>query len=186
MDEILVGRTQDVSLSDDGRHQAQVLGARLTADPPVALHVSPRLRAQQTATAIAAGTNTLVETDPAFDELDFGEWSGRSFHTLQDDERWRQWNRERTLVRAPQGESIHDVEQRVIARLRRLRDENIAQIDRLIADEDADERDFLRRYYTRHLRFSLGEREKQGLLAFAQACANQNLIPTADLTLDLV
>ena len=122
MDETLVGRTHDISLSETGRNQAQALGARLSADPPYALHVSPRLRAQQTATAIAAGTNTLVETDPAFDEVDFGEWSGRSFLSLEADERWRQWNVERTLVRAPQGESIHDVEQRAIARLRRLRD----------------------------------------------------------------
>lgn len=122
MDEILVGRTQDVSLSDAGRTQAQMLGARLSADQLSAVHVSPRLRAQQTATAIAAGTNTLVETDPAFDEVDFGEWSGRSFQSLQSDERWQQWNAERTLMRAPQGESIHDVEQRVVTRLRRLRD----------------------------------------------------------------
>jgi broad specificity phosphatase PhoE len=124
MDETLVGRTQDVSLSDTGRNEAQRLGTRLSADAPMALHVSPRLRAQQTATAIAAGTNTLVETDPAFDEVDFGEWSGRSFLALRNDDRWRQWNAERTLARAPQGESIHDVEQRVIARLRRLRDTN--------------------------------------------------------------
>jgi broad specificity phosphatase PhoE len=122
MDEILVGRTQDVSLSAAGRIQAQALAQRLAADPPGAMHVSPRLRAQQTATAIAAGTNALVDTDPAFDEIDFGEWSGRSFDALQSDERWRQWNAERTLTRTPHGESIHDVEQRVIARLRRLRD----------------------------------------------------------------
>lgn len=122
MDEILVGRTHDVSLSDIGRSQAQALGARLRADAPNVLHVSPRLRAQQTATAIASGTNTLVETDPSFDEVDFGAWSGQSFHSLQEDECWRQWNAERSLARAPQGETIHDVEQRVIARLRRLRD----------------------------------------------------------------
>jgi broad specificity phosphatase PhoE len=122
MDEILVGRTQDVSLSETGRNQAQALGARLAAEAITALLVSPRLRTQQTATAIAAGATILVETDPAFDELDFGEWSGQSFDALQSDQRWQQWNTERTLARAPRGESIHDAEQRVITRLRRLRD----------------------------------------------------------------
>ena len=45
-------------------------------------------------------------------------------------------------------------------RLRKLRDENLADIDKLIVEEKEFDRDFCRRYYRENLRFSFGEKEK--------------------------
>jgi predicted solute-binding protein len=80
--------------------------------------------------------------------------------------------------------------------LRALRDENVANLDELIADTVAGFTDrgrwkeldqkFLSRYYRKNLRFSFGEREKQGLRAFANLCAKHGLLPKHDLTLSLV
>jgi chorismate dehydratase len=71
-------------------------------------------------------------------------------------------------------------------RLRGLRDENIAQIDRLVANETEFDRAFCSRYYREHLRFNFGKEEKNGLLAFAELCQKHELLPKRDLVLDLV
>jgi chorismate dehydratase len=74
----------------------------------------------------------------------------------------------------------------VADRLRALRDENLANIENLIATEKEFDRDFCRRYYREHLRFSFGEGEKQGLRAFAELCQKHDLLPKRDVVLDLV
>jgi chorismate dehydratase len=62
-------------------------------------------------------------------------------------------------------------------RLRALRDKNVASLDHLVAEEKAFDRDFCLRYYRKHLRFSLGEEEKEGLRAFQRLCERQGLLP---------
>ncbi len=91
-------------------------------------------------------------------------------------------------------------------RLRGLRDENLGHLNDLIADAvaqvglsrrspkaGADEpgdaeitRDFLNCYYQKHLRFSFGKEEKEGLRAFAQLCAKRGLLPGSGIAFDLV
>ena len=65
-------------------------------------------------------------------------------------------------------------------RLRKLRDENLADIDTLIAEEKEFDRDFCRRYYRENLRFSFGEKEKAGLREFSRRCREQRLLPQGD------
>jgi chorismate dehydratase len=91
-------------------------------------------------------------------------------------------------------------------RLRALRDENLANLNKLIAEvaagdalsrrsrkTQADEpshpkldQQFLPRYYRKNLRFSFGEKEKQGLRTFANLCAKHALLPKRDFELSLV
>jgi chorismate dehydratase len=71
-------------------------------------------------------------------------------------------------------------------RLRKLRDENLADIDKLIVEEKEFDHEFCRRYYGEHLRFGFGEKEKEGLQAFASLCARHRLLPTRNLTFDVV
>ena len=81
-------------------------------------------------------------------------------------------------------------------RLRALRDENLANLDDLIAEAVAGvadpgsseqlDPDFLGRYYREHLRFSFGEEEKEGLRTFANLCAKHGLLEESDLKFDLV
>ena len=71
-------------------------------------------------------------------------------------------------------------------RLRKLRDENLAEIDKLVAEEKEFDREFCRRYYREHLRFGFGEKEKEGLQAFASLCAKHRLLPTRNFTFDVV
>lgn len=81
-------------------------------------------------------------------------------------------------------------------RLRETRDQNLANLDNLIPEAAVAvgdpgprkklNREFLLRYYRKHLRFSFGEREKQGLQRFADLCAKHGVLPTRDRPLSLV
>ena len=64
--------------------------------------------------------------------------------------------------------------------LRELRDENLADIDKLVAEEKEFDRDFCRRYYRENLRFNFGEKEKEGLREFNRRCREQRLLPQGD------
>ena len=71
-------------------------------------------------------------------------------------------------------------------RLRALRDENLANIDKLVAHEKEFDPAFCRRYFRKHLRFSFGEKEKEGLRAFDELCRKHQLLPNRELELALV
>ena len=74
----------------------------------------------------------------------------------------------------------------VANRLRALRDANLADIDRILENEEEFGSTFCSRYYREHLQFSFGEKEKGGLRAFAQLCTKHALLPNSDFSLNLV
>ena len=79
------------------------------------------------------------------------------------------------------------VDPRSIAdRLRALRDKNLSNIDKMIANETEFDRAFCDRYFHQHLRFNFEEREKKGLLAFHQLCAKHGLLPKREIALRVV
>nr|WP_255647552.1 histidine phosphatase family protein [Ensifer sp. IC4062] len=111
----LAGRSADVPLGSAGRQQATRLAARLAREDIAAIYASPRKRTQETAAAIAAVSGLgEIKTVDALDEVDFGSWSGKTFEVLNTDPLWRQWNCTRSLVRAPSGETMLDVQQRIM------------------------------------------------------------------------
>jgi broad specificity phosphatase PhoE len=120
MSERLYGRAVAAPLSSEGREQTRRLGQTLTNEPLTQVRSSPRERARDTAAVIAARHGLVVQVDAALDEVDFGEWSGTTFRELERDARWRAWNHERETRAPPGGESIHDVQQRVIGLLHAL------------------------------------------------------------------
>ena len=74
----------------------------------------------------------------------------------------------------------------IASRLCALRNENLANLDRLIAAETEFDHQFCTRYYRKHLRFSFGEKEKKGLRTFADLCSKHGLLEKCDLALDLL
>jgi predicted solute-binding protein len=62
-------------------------------------------------------------------------------------------------------------------RLRALRDKNLANIDKLIAEEKDFNREFCVGYYRENLRFDFGKEEKQGLTEFHKRCVELRLLP---------
>lgn len=112
---ILSGRTPDIALSSDGLAQADALAMRLKTETIDAIHSSPVQRAQETAAALAKALGIDVQVEPALDELDFGDWSGRAFVELESDPRWSTWNETRSTAAAPHGESMADAQARAWA-----------------------------------------------------------------------
>jgi len=70
--------------------------------------------------------------------------------------------------------------------LRMLRDQNLARIDNLIAEEKDFDRDFCHHYYRENLRFSFREKEKEGLKIFQKLCEKRDLIQKRELKFELV
>jgi ribonuclease H / adenosylcobalamin/alpha-ribazole phosphatase len=113
---VLSGRRAGAPLSAEGRAQAQWLAGQFARGEPIAaIHASPRLRAQETARAIADRLDLQVETVDAIDELDFGEWTGLSFDELDGDPRWQRWNCARGEAQIPGGETMAEAVARAVA-----------------------------------------------------------------------
>ena len=112
---VLSGRSA-IALSAAGREEARAMARRLAERTPHAVHTSPRRRAQETA-EIAAGGAGDIRIVPALDEIDFGGWSGRSFAALEEDPKWQTWNRARSTVRAPGGETMAEATERAVTHI---------------------------------------------------------------------
>jgi broad specificity phosphatase PhoE len=61
-----------------------------------------------------------VQVAPAFDEIDFGDWTGRSFDSLHPDPAWRDWNTHRAIGCPPGGEPFEQVRRRAMEGLEQL------------------------------------------------------------------
>ncbi len=113
----LTGRMPGVGLNDNGRAQAGRLAAGLAGQRITAVRCSPQQRAQETAGPIAAALGVAAHTDPGWDEVDFGAWSGRDFADLQRDPAWHAWNGFRSTAPTPGGETMLAVQSRAVAAL---------------------------------------------------------------------
>jgi probable phosphoglycerate mutase len=118
--EVLVGRNHEVSLTEKGTRQAQQLADSLRKRPIEMIVSSPQLRARQTAEPIAGLQQKPFATDDAFDECDFGEWTGLPFSELESQPEWKTFNMLRSVQGAPGGESLRQVQHRAITGLLRL------------------------------------------------------------------
>jgi broad specificity phosphatase PhoE len=112
--EVLLGRTHDAPFTERGKEQLALLAESLRHQHVTAIHSSPRRRALDTAAAIAAAHEMTVEIRQELDELNYGEWSGRRLHDLARDPQWRRWNKRRSAWRPPNGESMRDVQARML------------------------------------------------------------------------
>ncbi|MDQ4136142.1 MAG: histidine phosphatase family protein [Pseudomonadota bacterium] len=121
VDRVLCGRMAGVRLGDEGRAQARRVADRLAREPIAALHTSPLDRARETAAPIGERLRLEPEVREALNEIDMGEWSGRSFEDLEGNLRWRSWNGARVVSRPPGGESMLEVQARVVGHLERTR-----------------------------------------------------------------
>jgi broad specificity phosphatase PhoE len=120
VDRVLLGCTREVFLDERGYRQAQALAERFASERVDAIHSSPRERTLQTAQPIAERLGIPVEIEAALDEIDCGDWSGRGFDELRSRADWQEWNRSRSTARPPGGESMAEVQQRILAHLGRM------------------------------------------------------------------
>ena len=132
----LAGRMPGIPLSDEGRAQATHLATRFAPDPIAAIIASPVQRAQETAAPIAARLNLALQTNPGFNEIDFGAWTGRRFEDLAPDPLWQRWNRLRTLTTCPGGETMPEAQSRALRALAQLHATHPAQTIIIVSHAD--------------------------------------------------
>lgn len=120
VEDTLLGRALDTPLDARGQQQARALAKSLVEDAPLRVECSPRLRALETARAIADTVHCSVEIAAALDELDFGNWAGLTFAQLGANRGWHRWNFNRDHARTPAGDTVAAVQRRVGADLAAL------------------------------------------------------------------
>jgi probable phosphoglycerate mutase len=119
---LLAGRMAGLPLTPAGCEQAERIARHLAKAPIMRIVSSPIDRARETAAPLARDKTLTVEISEAFTEVDGGEWTGRTFAELDRVEQWRQFNRFRSAITIPGGESAVQVQERFLTGLLRLRD----------------------------------------------------------------
>jgi broad specificity phosphatase PhoE len=118
---VLAGRSPGVTLSAEGREQALRTAERLAGTDGIdAVQCSPLERTYQTAGIIADRLRLTPVRVDALVEIDFGDWTGRSFEELDRCEDWRQWNHFRTGTRPPGGETMLEAQARALRHVETL------------------------------------------------------------------
>ncbi len=113
----LTGRLPGVHLSSTGRAQAERLAVRLRHYSPAAIYTSPLERARDTAYPASRALGIGLYECAGLTEVNFGEWTGRSFAELQEDATWVRYNARREGALVPDGESANDVQRRILSTL---------------------------------------------------------------------
>ncbi|HUG67421.1 MAG TPA: histidine phosphatase family protein [Pirellulaceae bacterium] len=83
---LLQGRGVDLELSAAGRQQAACTAELLASQDLVAIYSSPLIRARQTAKIIAEPHGLEVQLVSAIEEVDVGQWEGRSWQEISQTE----------------------------------------------------------------------------------------------------
>jgi probable phosphomutase (TIGR03848 family) len=133
----LPGRAPGLSLSDQGRAQADAVAARLTRLPRVAaVYASPLERARETALPVARTRGLALHIERDLSEIDIGEWTGLSIKRARRKPEWEIVQRHPSGFRFPGGESFTEMQARMTAAIGRLADRHRGEI--LVAVSHAD------------------------------------------------
>jgi broad specificity phosphatase PhoE len=110
---LIYGRMPGIHLNEEGRRQAEAVGQVIRKRYQLNQIISsPMERAQETASFIACPQNLSFSINEAFNELDVGQWTGKTIEDLRSSPSWKQYNRLRSLYAPPGGEKLIDVQQR--------------------------------------------------------------------------
>ena len=132
----LCGRKAGYPLSLFGQTQSEDLGLALGATPLAAIYSSPLERAQATARAIALHQSCGVDTREELNEIDFGNWSGRTFAALDGDPAWHTFNRARGRAVVPGGEQPAAAQERIVDATAHLAAMHRGQVIALVTHSD--------------------------------------------------
>lgn len=117
----LAGRTPGVHLNEKGVSQAAQLVDYLSAQPIAAIYSSPLVRCIETAAPLAAARGLPVVEEPAFVEVDYGDWQGADLRELSKLPEWRKVQHTPSTFRFPNGETLREVQSRAVSGIEALR-----------------------------------------------------------------
>lgn len=132
----LAGWTPDIHLNDEGRAQAQALAQRLSGVPLAAVYSSPLERTLETAQPLADAHGLGVQVRDGLGEARYGRWTGRSLEELKDEELWPVVQVYPGGARFPEGESMREVQARIVAELDAIRDAHGGETVAVVSHSD--------------------------------------------------
>ncbi len=124
-EEIFRGRV-DCKLNETGREEARALENYFQTIRLDGIYSSPLSRAAETAHTVALPRGLEVLLEPAFIDMDFGEWQGLSLKSVMEryPELYRIWRERPHEAGFPAGETLKQVRARAWERLQLLAQEN--------------------------------------------------------------
>ena len=120
-DKVHVSRTEGVKLAKDAPKRLARLADRLRREKLAAVYASPVSRAIETAMAATERRREEVRVLDDLTETEFGEWTGKTVEEVHRDPRHGVWNRVRSLARPPGGETMLEVQARMVHGIEALR-----------------------------------------------------------------
>jgi probable phosphomutase (TIGR03848 family) len=116
----LTGRLPGVELGEKGQQVAERLAQRLADLKLDAVYASPIERTWETAEIVARPHGLTPIREDGLLEIDFGNWSGRTFKQLTRLKLWRTVQMTPSRVTFPGGEAMADMQRRAVATCERL------------------------------------------------------------------
>ena len=132
----LAGRTPGVHLNEKGRNQSAALADRLKIQPFSAIYSSPLVRCVETAQPLADALDLPVREEPGVIEVDYGEWRGAALKDLSKKPEWQLVQIYPGGFRFPEGETLREVQNRVVTTLERIRKEHEGEAVAVFAHGD--------------------------------------------------
>ena len=116
----LSGWMEGISLTDQGREQAEAVAESLADVEFEAIYSSPIARTNETARAIAVHQDVRVQTRRALGEVEYGAWTNRPLRSLMKTKLWGTVQRFPSAARFPDGESLREVQVRALDEIERI------------------------------------------------------------------
>jgi probable phosphomutase (TIGR03848 family) len=132
----LAGRTPDVHLNEKGHQQSATLAERLANQPITAIYSSPLVRCVETAQPLADRLGLPIFEEPGLLEVDYGEWRGGELKELSKKPEWQLVQMYPSGFRFPGGETLREVQSRIVATLERIRTEHAGEAIAFFAHGD--------------------------------------------------
>ncbi len=133
----LAGWTEGVHLNEEGKAQAEALGARLADAPIERIYASPIDRTMETAAAIAKRHPQLQVTENReIGEVRYGDWEGKKVSDLQRRKMWAVVQEYPSRASFPNGESMRGVQTRIVNEIEALAQRHPRQMIALVFHAD--------------------------------------------------
>ena len=134
--EMIAGWMSGVHLDATGKEQAEALAVRLAPARLSALYSSPLERAQETAAPIARLANLEIMLRERLGEVRCGDWTGAKFSELDHLKEWNQFESFRSAVRIPNGETMVEVQARIVAEMLEIQQQHEGSTAAIVSHGD--------------------------------------------------
>jgi broad specificity phosphatase PhoE len=133
---VLAGRMPGVGMTERGRAEIAAQAERLAGEKIAAIYASPLQRTRETAEIVAERLGLPIGFRDDLIELDFGEWTGATFDSIRADPRWEAWRMQRSLATIPGGETMREVQRRIVEALLEIHERHPDEIVVVVSHGD--------------------------------------------------